>query len=250
MSFNDDGGNKNKILDAEEKAEIRFTIENKGQGDAYAIIAQIEDGKKVKGTQIPTAYTIGDLQAGAKKNVIIPISGLQELETSSPDLNIKVVEGKNTYAGTTRNGITTSEWGGWDLSFQFVSAPMSYKATISPGGVEWSYTNPNASWLSGNSRLLIDMRQVGSIDPTRITNTKIFDAYDGAMTYTSHDANGWAIYTVPSPLTKITNGTSTSNSYNSSESTLIFLLTTSNINFLLLSTESVLTIDKVSSIYI
>ena len=93
VSFNDDGGNKNKILDAEEKAEIRFTIENKGQGDAYAIIAQIEDGKKVKGTQIPTAYTIGDLQAGAKKNVIIPISGLQELETSSPDLNIKVVEG-------------------------------------------------------------------------------------------------------------------------------------------------------------
>ena len=49
VSFNDDGGNKNKILDAEEKAEIRFTIENKGQGDAYAIIAQIEDGKKVKG---------------------------------------------------------------------------------------------------------------------------------------------------------------------------------------------------------
>jgi hypothetical protein len=93
VSFNDDGGNKNKILDAEEKAEIRFTIENKGQGDAYAIIAQIEDGKKVKGTQIPTAYTIGDLQAGAKKNIIIPISGLQELETSSPDLNIKVVEG-------------------------------------------------------------------------------------------------------------------------------------------------------------
>jgi len=57
------------------------------------------------------------------------------------------------------------------------------------------------------------MRQVGSIDPTKITNTKIFDAYDGVMTYTSHDANGWAIYTVPSPLTKITNGTSTSNSY-------------------------------------
>jgi len=88
-----------------------------------------------------------------------------------------------------------------------------YKATITPGQVEWSYTNPNASWLNGNSRLLIDMRQVGSIDPTKITNTKIFDAYDGVMTYTSHDANGWAIYTIPSPLTKITDGTSTSNSY-------------------------------------
>jgi hypothetical protein len=32
------------------------------------------------------------------------------------------------------------------------------------------------------------------------------------MTYTSHDPNGWAIYTVPSPLTKITDGTSANNS--------------------------------------
>jgi hypothetical protein len=129
------------------------------------------------------------------------------------EVYIKVVEGKNSYAGTTRNGITTSEWGGWDLSYQFVSAPMSYKATISPGGVEWSYTNPNASWLSGNSRLLIDMRQVGNIDPTKISNVKILDAYDGPVTYTSHDANGWAIYTVPSPLTKITDGTSAYTQY-------------------------------------
>jgi hypothetical protein len=88
-----------------------------------------------------------------------------------------------------------------------------YKATITPGQVEWSYTNPNASWLNGNSRLLIDMRQVGSIDPTKIKTAKIFDAYDSTITYTSHDQNGWAIYTVPSPLTKITDGTSTSNSY-------------------------------------
>jgi hypothetical protein len=129
------------------------------------------------------------------------------------EVYIKIVEGKNSYAGTTRNGVTSSEWGGWDLSYQFVSAPMSYKATISPGGVEWSYTNPNASWLSGNSRLLIDMRQVGSVDPTKISKVKILDAYDGPVTYTSHDNNGWAIYTVPSPLTKITDGTSAYNQY-------------------------------------
>ena len=67
-----------------------------------------------------------------------------------------------------------------------------YKATITAGQVEWSYTNPNASWLgSGNSRLLIDMRQVGNIDPTTINSVKIFDAYEGNMTYTSHDPNGW-----------------------------------------------------------
>ena len=128
------------------------------------------------------------------------------------EIYIKVVEGLNSYTPSTRNGITTSDWGGWGLSYQFVSEPSSYKATITPGQVEWSYTNPNASWLSGNSRLLIDMRQV-TVDPTKLTHTKILDAYDGVMTYTSHDANGWAIYTVPSPLTKITNGTSSYNSY-------------------------------------
>ena len=87
-----------------------------------------------------------------------------------------------------------------------------YKPIISAGGVEWSYVNPNASWLGGNSRLLIDMRQVGNIDPTTITNVKILDVYEGPITYTSHDANGWAIYTVPSPLTKVTDGTSAFNS--------------------------------------
>jgi hypothetical protein len=87
-----------------------------------------------------------------------------------------------------------------------------YKPIISAGGVEWSYVNPNASWLGGNSRLLIDMRQIGNIDPTTITNVKILDVYEGPITYTSHDANGWAIYTVPSPLTKVTDGTSVFNS--------------------------------------
>jgi hypothetical protein len=129
------------------------------------------------------------------------------------EIYIKVVQGQNNYTASTRNGITTSDWGGWDLSYQFVSAPASYKATISPGGVEWSYTNPNASWLNGNSRLLIDMRQIVSVDPTKISNVKILDAYDGPVTYTSHDNNGWAIYTVPSPLTKVTDGTSAYNQY-------------------------------------
>ena len=83
------------------------------------------------------------------------------------------------------------------------------KATINPGQVEYSYVNPNASWLgNGMSRLLIDMRTFGSTTPSSVTNVKILDCYDGPVTYTSHDPNGWAIYTVPSPLTKVTDGTS------------------------------------------
>jgi hypothetical protein len=88
-----------------------------------------------------------------------------------------------------------------------------YKPTITGGGSEWAYTNPNASWLNGNSRLLIDMRQFGNVDPITVSNVKILDVYDGPVTYVSHDPNGWAIYTVPSPLTKVTDGTSTFNQY-------------------------------------
>lgn len=84
------------------------------------------------------------------------------------------------------------------------------KATINPGQVEYSYVNPNASWLNGDSRLLIDMRTFGSTSPSSVTNVKIFDAYDGSVTFLSSDAS-WAQYRVPSPLTKITDGTSAYN---------------------------------------
>jgi hypothetical protein len=123
----------------------------------------------------------------------------------------------NTNLNATTFAISSalSSAGSVDITNDLDSNKVStgYKAIITPGQVEWSYTNPNASWLNGNSRLLIDMRQVGNIDPTTIKSVKIFDAYDSTITYTSHDPNGWAIYTVPSPLTKITDGTSTANSY-------------------------------------
>jgi len=110
-------------------------------------------------------------------------------------------------------GSTLSSVGSIDITTKLDSNKVNtgYKATITPGQVEWSYTNPNASWLNGNSRLLIDMRQVGSIDPTKINSVKIFDAYDGPVTFSSNDGT-WAVYTVPSKLTKVTDGTSTYNS--------------------------------------
>jgi hypothetical protein len=173
-------------------------------GKIYKITITGTTGGAIWGTDIYTSDT--HIPTAAVHAGVISVGQTKEVY-------IKVVQGLNEYIGSTRNGVSTSGYGGWGLSYQFVSAPASYKATISPGGVEWSYTNPNASWLNGNSRLLIDMRQVGSIDPTKISNVKILDAYDGPVTYTSHDNNGWAIYTVPSPLTKVTDGTSAYNQY-------------------------------------
>ncbi len=173
-------------------------------GKVYKITITASGGGGVWGTDI---YTSDSYIPVAAQHAGVIVAG------QTKEVYIKIVQGLNNYSASTRNGITTSEWGGWGLSYQFVSNPIAYKATILPGQAEFSYTNPNASWLNGNSRLLIDMREVGSIDPTKVTHTKILDAYEGAMTYTSHDANGWAIYTVPSPLTKITDGTSAYNSY-------------------------------------
>jgi len=100
-----------------------------------------------------------------------------------------------------------------DLTNQIDTAQISgngFKATINPGQVEYSYVNPNASWLNGDSRLLIDMRTFGSTTPSSVTTVKIFDAYEGPVTFLSSDA-AWAQYRVPSPLTKITDGTSSFN---------------------------------------
>jgi hypothetical protein len=114
------------------------------------------------------------------------------------EIYIKVVEGKNSYVSSTRNGITTSEWGGWDLSYQFVSQPSSYKAISSPGQVEWcviyDYDVSNQRYRVG-----IDKREFDgtNISPNNVSSLKLFDLWDGNVTFDSEDiywANYW-IYT-------------------------------------------------------
>ena len=121
------------------------------------------------------------------------------------EVYIKVLEGQNNYPGTTRNGVSTSDWGGWDLSYQFVSAPTSYKATTSPGQVEWCAISKSLN--NGKTRILIDMRQIGSLDPTKISKLKLLDVYDGIISYVSNDAT-WGQYDVPYDIsTKILTST-------------------------------------------
>jgi hypothetical protein len=114
------------------------------------------------------------------------------------EIYIKIVEGKNSYLGSTRNGITTSEWGGWGLSYQFVSQPSSYKAISSPGQVEWcviyDYDASNQRYRVG-----IDKREFDgtNVSPNNVSSLKLFDLWDGNVTFDSEDiywANYW-IYT-------------------------------------------------------
>ena len=120
----------------------------------------------------------------------------------------------NITATTFSAGSALSSAGLVDITTSLDSNKVNtgYKSIISAGGVEWSYCVPNASWMGGKTWLLIDMRQFGNVDPTTVNSVKILDAYDGPVTYLSHDANGWAQYTLNDPLTKVTNGTSLYNS--------------------------------------
>jgi hypothetical protein len=126
----------------------------------------------------------------------------------------------NTYVnnlwGTTNNtSRSISGLGKVDITndLDTVKTTTGYKPIITGGGVEWSYCVPNASFMGGKTWLLIDMRQFGNVDPTTVTSVKILDAYDGPVTYLSHDPNSWAQYTIDNPLTKVTDGTSTFNQY-------------------------------------
>ena len=120
----------------------------------------------------------------------------------------------NINATTFAVGSPLSSGGSVDITNSLDSNKVNtgYKSIISAGGVEWSYCVPNASWMGGKTWLLIDMRQFGNVDPTTVNSVKILDAYDGPATYLSHDANGWAQYTLNDPLTKVTDGTSIYNS--------------------------------------
>ena len=153
----------------------RMTITGNGGGGVWGTDIYTSD------SYIPVAAVhAGAIAAGETKEVYI-----------------KIVEGLNDYPGTTRNGITTSGWGGWGLSYQFVSAPSSYKATASPGQVEWcviyDYDVTNSRYRIG-----VDARKfIGTnITPSTITKLKLLDLWDGPVTYGSYDANGWAEYYV------------------------------------------------------
>jgi hypothetical protein len=113
------------------------------------------------------------------------------------EIYIKVVEGQNDYPSSTRNGITTSYWGAWGLSYQFVSQPSSYKANTSPGQVEWCVIYDYEA-QNGRYRIGIDAREFTgtNVTPSNVSKLKLFDLWDGPVTYGSYDPNGWAEYYV------------------------------------------------------
>ncbi len=88
-------GNNNASLDAAEKAEINFSIENKGEGTAYSVKLLISDSSNIKGVRFDKLISIGVIEPGATKSVVVPISASMELITGTANLNMQVKEGNN-----------------------------------------------------------------------------------------------------------------------------------------------------------
>lgn len=95
ISFSDKLGNYNLILDANEQAEISFSISNVGKGDAYNLIAIIKAISQVKGIEYPKELIIGKLSTDEKTTISIPITGSMQLETGKEEFEILIKEGNN-----------------------------------------------------------------------------------------------------------------------------------------------------------
>lgn len=83
-----------------------------------------------------------------------------------------------------------------------------YTSNIVGGGAEWSYVN----LYNNAATLYIDLRQFGNVQPSSVNNVSILDVYSGPVTFLTSDIY-WAQYSVPSALTKVTDGSSTNASY-------------------------------------
>ena len=90
----------------------------------------------------------------------------------------------------------------------YMSMPTWKAAEISTiaGQVEWSYVTPSTS---GTSLIHVDMRKFPTgVLPNSLSSIQLFDLYTGPIEYQSEDAT-WAVYKIPSALTKVIDGTST-----------------------------------------
>jgi hypothetical protein len=110
LVFTDSRGNLNFALDANETAEITFSLKNEGQGDAYRVKVNIVDSANIKGVSFLKEIVIGTLPAGETHNFVIPITGTVELQTAETNFGIKVTEGNHFDPETVSIAFKTNEF--------------------------------------------------------------------------------------------------------------------------------------------
>ena len=92
VTFSDKYGNSNSVLDANEEAEISFTLSNLGRGNAHSLAADVVPLNPMKGIELLFKKHLGDLFAGHSIRIALPIRGVPFLETGKAELEIRVEE--------------------------------------------------------------------------------------------------------------------------------------------------------------
>ncbi len=110
ITFSDSLGNNNQLLDANENAEIEFTLSNKGKGDAYNLVVEIHDLEMIEGVQYSSTQSCENLAAGAERIIKIPISGTMKLESGKTHFKIEIKEGNGFNADPFEISFNTQEF--------------------------------------------------------------------------------------------------------------------------------------------
>lgn len=89
VDFTDPGGDK--VLDAEETAELKLTVSNEGEGSAYMVEALIDLGKVV-GIVSPSSVYIGQIKPGESVAVTVDLAAGLDVQNALVNLRISFKE--------------------------------------------------------------------------------------------------------------------------------------------------------------
>jgi len=85
--------NQNNLINASEESEIRFKIENLGEGTAQNVVVKVSlKNNYVTGLSFAREIPVGPIFPSESKNVTIPISGKTDLESAIAEFKIEVRE--------------------------------------------------------------------------------------------------------------------------------------------------------------
>ena len=149
---------------------------------------------------IPTVNTVADQNVCAGTAVTLPFSGFVagtvfEWTNSNTAIGLAASGTGNlsyTATNTTSAPITSTVV----VTPKFTN-PSGVTANTAPGGVEWCVIYDYDA-ANGRYRVGIDSREfIGTgVTPSTVNRLKLFDLWDGPVTYNSYDPNGWAEYWV------------------------------------------------------
>jgi WD40 repeat protein len=92
LVFNDNLGNKNNTIDANERSQISFSLKNTGKGSAYGIVVSLSTEQDVKGIRYQKEYKIDELAPNEEKQIVIPITSDFNTENAKVKFIIKTKE--------------------------------------------------------------------------------------------------------------------------------------------------------------